>query len=427
MSDWTERHEPRLPPLAPLDARFKAGALDLLLLGLLTLAYFAVPLIAGGLTLPMWGVFAAVLGYSVTPLILFRATLGMRVFGVEVMGKNGHPAQIIDLVFRELIGRGFFSAAYLCTLAAAVVASWLGLLRFAMPAGLGMVMFHVSWVLFAATVLGHFLVFTRPDRRSLADLVARTVVVTRVPQPLPADEDDRLQALRDRGARVRRLVFTEVLLLVLGVGLPWGLTRQAPGENTALYAERLKRNKLQNQFDRDPANRKLARQLYRAHLAVGDEAEAARMQQKHAAALAKLEQRSEDALRDRVRQSPTDEEGLALLLELLEAQGRQQDAVEAYRQAVTVADSPQRRAGFGIWLHDLGMFPLAEAELSRALDAGLEDPWALTYRGHTRVQLGRKPDALRDYQTALALDPQLQEAEEALVELEAQGVALDVP
>ncbi len=427
MSDPTDAPEPKLPPLAPLDARIKAGAVDLAALGLIVGVYFAGPLLMGGLTLPMWGVFAAVLGYAVTPLLLFRATLGMRLFGVELLGKNGHPAQIIDVIFRELIGRGFFPAAYLSTMAAALIATWLGLLQFAMPAGMGTVLFHLSWMLLAGTTLGHFLVFTRPDRRSLADLVSKTVVVVRTPKPLPTDAEERAWALGERSGRIRNLVIAEVVIVALGVGLPYGLTRDTPGENTADYAERLKRKKLQRQFDGDPGNRKLARELTRAYRYAGEMEAAEAVQQQHAAALSLAQQKSEEALRKRVEADPWDDEGLGLLLELLLGQGRRQEAVEAYRRAVTFADSPERRMEFGIWLYDLGMYPLAEVELTLALDAGLKDGWAFTYRGHARLELGRKAEARDDYAAALEVNPDLLEAEDGLVALDAEGLAQDVP
>ncbi len=418
---------PRLPPFAPLEKRLLAGGFDLLLLVLFVVAYFAFPLLTGGLTLPMWGVFAAVLGYSVTPLILFRATLGMRLFGVEILGRNGHPAQIIDLVFRELIGRGFFPAAYLSTMAAAVIASWLGILRFAMPSGIGGILFVVSAVLLAATSLGHFLVFTRPDRRSLADLVARTVVVTRVPRPLPTDEDERQDALRDRRGRVRNLVIAEVVLLGLGVGLPWSLTQRTPGENRADYAERLKRDKLQNQFDRDPTDRKLARELQRAYRLGGEFEREQEVAERHRAALAKRDQKAEEALRERLRKNPTDEEGLALLIELLDEQDRAEDAEAAYRDAVEAAPTAERRGQYGAWLLDRGEASAAEASLTRAIDDGLNEAWALTWRGHARVQQKKYASARTDYLAALELDPEYMEADSALVQLDEEGLAADVP
>lgn len=418
---------PRLPPYAPLDKRILAGAVDLLLLGLIVSLYFTLPLLFGGLTLPMWGVFAAVLGYAVAPLALFRATVGMRLFGVELLGKNGHPAQLIDLVFRELIGRGFFPAAYLSTLVAAVIAGWLGILRFAMPSGAGGILLVVSVVLLAATSLGHFLVFTRPDRRSLADLVAKTVVVTRLPRPVPEDEDERQDALRAGRGRVRNLVITEAILLALGVGLPWSLTQRTPGEHRAEYADRLTRTKLQHQFDRDPADRKLARELQRAYQSAGDYDRADAVTQAHREALAAQDRKSEESLRARVGQNPEDLDGIGLLVELLDRLERPEDAETVYRDAVDAAPTPERRMALGIWLMRRGESQAAEEVFTRAIDEGLAEARAYTWRGHARAEQRRFAHARADFLTALELDPDHAEADEALVRLDSNGLTADFP
>src|SRR5687767_10562113 len=172
---------------AQLDRRVMAGALDGVVLLALCAAYFLVPAALLGVTLPMWGVLAAIIGYSVIPLSVFKQTAGMALFGVELVGKEGHPVALGDLLFRELIGRGWFPAAFLFNLVFAYVAMVLGYARFAMPAGLQAVFVLASGLALFVAVLGHFLVLGVKDRRSIADLMARSWVVPRQPRALPDD------------------------------------------------------------------------------------------------------------------------------------------------------------------------------------------------------------------------------------------------
>src|SRR6185369_866470 len=113
-------------------------------------------------------------GTLAIPLSAFRQTLGMRIFGLELVGKDGHAVGPGDVLFRELLGRGYFPAAFLFTVFAGLVASWLHLAAFVFPAGIGFLFFGASLFAFTLAILGHALILNRPDRRSLADLMARS-------------------------------------------------------------------------------------------------------------------------------------------------------------------------------------------------------------------------------------------------------------
>ena len=123
-----------------------AGAIDTVVVLGLCAVYFLIPLLTRGLVLPMWGVLAAVLGYLVVPLAAFKRTLGMKLLGLELVTKDGHAVGPGDVLFRELIGRGFFPAAFLFTLFAGLAASWFGVARFAAPAGIALLFFFASAV-----------------------------------------------------------------------------------------------------------------------------------------------------------------------------------------------------------------------------------------------------------------------------------------
>src|SRR6185295_7179304 len=153
---------------APLERRIIAGVIDGAILIALCAAYFMIPTLTLGITLPMWGVLAAIIGYSVVPLAVFRQTPGMRMFDIELVGKTGHAVGLGDVLFRELIGRGWFPAAFLFNLLFGYVAMSLGYARFSMPTGLQGLFFLASMFALALAVLGGALAVTSAERRSIA-------------------------------------------------------------------------------------------------------------------------------------------------------------------------------------------------------------------------------------------------------------------
>src|SRR5688572_25077131 len=161
---------------AQLERRVMAGLLDGVVLVALCAAYFLVPVLTLGIVLPMWGVLAAIIGYSVVPLAVFKQTLGMRLFGIELVGREGHPVGLGDVLFRELLGRGWFPAAFLFNLVFAYVAMTMGAARFAMPGGMQALFTLASLLALFVAVMGHLLVLGMKDRRSIADMMARSWV-----------------------------------------------------------------------------------------------------------------------------------------------------------------------------------------------------------------------------------------------------------
>ncbi|MBI3185009.1 MAG: RDD family protein [Myxococcales bacterium] len=301
-----------MPP-APLGRRIIAGLLDAAIVVGLAAAYFLVPLLTQGVVLPMWGVLAAVLGYSVVPLGAFRATLGMRLCGLQLVALNGHPANPGDLLFRELIGRGFFPAAFLLTLAMGFVASLLGVATFLAPSGMSAVLAYASVFVLAAAVLGTFLALQRPDRRTLADLVSRTMVIRARPEAAPEDEDERAERSRRRRRRIAFVVAFELVVAGGVSAVPFVLTRRT--ESVESYADRHVRARLEREHQETPANALAAEQLADIYTKAGRLEDAAAARKRHTeAAIDGVQCNKRRALELGERLNRDGDHGAALLL-----------------------------------------------------------------------------------------------------------------
>ncbi len=346
----------------------------------LCVLYFLVPLLTRGLVLPMWGVLAAVLGYLVVPLSAFKRTVGMQIFGLELVTKDGHAVGAGDVLFRELVGRGFFPAAFLVTVLAGVIASAFHLAAFAFPTGLGFVFFLASSAAVAAAILGHVFVMTRQDRRSLADLMARSHVRVAKPVTAPAEADERADWQADRRKKLTWVVAFEVVLVVAALALPWALTQRT--ESTGAYAARLKRQQLEARVKANPNDEAALNELWRAWAADGRAEQAEPVRQ----ALIALQMKKADerfaSLKGRVAAAPDDERVLVELLDVYEERGMMDEAKAAYRAYLAASKDPELRAGFGRWLWRRGFADegLAEVRAVQKEDPALEGIHALLGR-----------------------------------------------
>jgi uncharacterized RDD family membrane protein YckC len=407
---------PKLEP-APLGARIAAGAIDLTFVGFLIGLLFLMPMSKSGLGLPMVVVGAVVIGYLVVPIAAFRTTLGMKLLGLELIGTNGHPADPLEVFVRELIGRGVFPVAYLTVAFWAVISMFIGGAVVQFPSGLALVLLLLCLVLFGISILGHLLILTRPDRRSLADLMARTIVVPRQPAKTFDDEEDRAYWLAGHRSKIRKVVVFELILVALTFGLPMLLTQRVSTGNQSLIA-RKKLEKLELEFRQDPTNARAAIS-YARELRAGKDAEGAkRVMAEHEAALDSREKERESSLRARVAKNPNDSQGVGLLVELLTDQDRNEEAREVY-QAFFEADPVNRRAGYGVWLFQHRFYEPALEQLKVSVGEEPEDGELRAYLGLAYLRLGKKPEARAELVQASALDPDLDVAEE-LAELEAE-------
>ncbi len=406
-------------PMATLSRRAVAGVIDAAALVGLCLGLFLVPLLTRGLVLPMWGVLAAVVGYSVVPLSAFRQTLGMKLTGLELVTKDGHGVSPGDVLFRELIGRGYFPAAFLLTLLLGVVASWLRLMAFVAPAGTTL-FFAVACVFGVAfALLGHALMLNREDQRGLADLMSRSFVRPVQPAPPPDDEDDRLHRRREARARVRNVVLFELVLFGGALALPWVLTQRT--ESRDEYANRLKRERLEAQLKAHPDDEGIATELLTLLRQAGQLERAAAVEKQVEQLHARKRQEREASLRQRLKDAPDDEEAIGRLLDLLEEDGRTSDAVQAYRDFLEHDDVPALRAGFARWLMERGLDGDAATELERAVKAEPTLEGAHALRGQLLQRAGERDRALDELYLATLEDPDDDDSSQLLAELEQGG------
>ncbi len=375
---------------APLGRRIVAGAIDAVLLSLLTGAYFLVPLLSTGIVVPMWGVLAAIVGYSVVPLATFRATLGMKLARVEIRARDGHPANAGDLLFRELVGRGFFPGAFLFTLLMSFVGSLVGVTSFAMPTGLGAIMALLSLGTVAIAGPGHLLALARSDRRSLADLLARTIVVPREPATPPADEDELAFWKSQRRRRVFGVIAFEALVVTLALALPRLLA--APTRSTEEYADRLTRMRLEKEFERASGNELIAQQLAEAYLKAG---------------------RPEDAEKVRARQLEVamgelgcDKRRVLQLGDRLNRDGRYEAAIALVKRHEEKCGAWPRLLWVSLYAHqERGEWKKVTELATRLIDDAPHDSDFWWWRGEAFAELGQYEQAAADYHQSMANQP----------------------
>lgn len=386
------------PAPPPIGLRVVAGALDLAAMSALALALVAVPLAINGFTLPMLPVFAVVIGWSVVPLWLFRATPFMRLFSLQLVGLDGRNADLGELAFRELVGRGLFGAAYLATLFVGVVGMLLGRAHVAAPAGLGFFGL-LSLGLVAMAFAGGLLALARPDGRSLADLVGRTRVITRTVEPLPEDPEERADALAARGRRLRNFTLFAIVLLVGSVGAPvlFGSPQGKlfDGRERGL---RLDRERLAGEFQRNPENERIFREYRDVLLASDEPATVEEITVRHEAAVSQAEVERRARRLDRVHElrtqfdlDPTDARRAEQLLKLYEEED-QLDEAQAVYGALAKAD-PAWQAGYGTWLWENDRNALAVTELEVALAAPEPSAYTRAVYGFALRDVGRAADA----------------------------------
>lgn len=409
---------PPAPPanLAPLSRRALAGLIDGAALLLLSMISFVVPMLVLGVVLPMWGVLAVMLGWSVVPLAFLQKTVGMRVMGLELARHDGHPLDLANVLFRELLGRGLFPAAYLLTVIGGFIGRLLGVMAFAVPTGLGAIMLLACLAAFLFALAGGLLGLSRPDGRGLADLMTRSFVVIAPARPLPEDPEERAEHLAHRASVVRRIVVFELFLALAVIGTPWLLTVKT-GESTAHRTERLKRAGLQKKFDATPGDDGVAEDLVASLERDGQLEEARKILERHAAAVRAREHDRERRLRENLTKTPDDERTAALLIELLEDQGRLDEAIVVYRGWLGPSPAPSRQAGFGHWLGVRGKEADAVTELRAALDRDPLVPMGHTMLGIVLSRLERFDEARTELFYALELDAEDEDARDAWAEV----------
>lgn len=403
---------------APLPKRVFAGAIDTFVIGVLCVASFTVPMVLRGVSLPMWGVLAVMVGYAVVPLAFLKRTLGMHLFGLELVTKQGHAVDLANLLFRELLGRGFFPAAWMFTIISSLVASYFRVGGSTTPAGLAGVMTFASSAALVVAVIGHVIALGRPDQRTLADLIAGSYVVEGPALPPPTDADEREEADAHRRRVLARIVVFELVLMASVLGLPWLLTSSG-GETSQQKIARLKRESLQAKFDQNPGVESLAAELQREYLRAGDEEKARAVFEKHRTARSLREASREESLRAQFAERK-DRPSATALIELLEEQDRVDEAAEVYREFLGPQPEAPALVGFGNWLASNRKTEEAVAVLERGLAIDPLAPYGHTILGVCLQRLGKLPEAREHLELALLDDPHDEDAADALAEVEAK-------
>lgn len=402
-----------VPRPAPLPKRVIAGLLDAAFIVVLSGISFAVPILTRGVVLPMWGVLAVMVGYAVVPLAFLKRTLGLHIMGLEVVGKDGRAIDLGNLLFRELIGRGVFPAAWLFTIISSIVARRFGIGGSATPPMLAGVMTVVCSAALCISTIGHVIALGRPDQRTLADLLARSFVVEGPSLPPPSDLEEFDEWKAHRRRVLVRIVIFEAVLMSSVLALPW-LLSSSSGESPQMKVARLKLESLQAKFEANPGSESLARELQREYFARGGREEDVEMLlEKHRRALSLEEAGREQALREQL--SLTHERSTAeTLIALLERQGRVDDAIEVYREWLGPTPAASALNGFGNYLATNGRTELAVVELQRALAIDPRVSFGHTLLGVSLQRLGRLEEAREELELALLDDAADEDAEDAL-------------
>ena len=401
---------------APIDKRVFSGVFDFVAVAGISAAYFLVPLLTRGLVLPMWGVFLAVVGYSVVPLSVFRQTLGMKLFGTELITRDGHPVGLADVLFRELIGRGLFPAAFLFTAISGLIASALHLAQIGMPGGWGVLVAVGCAFLFVLALLGHLLALTSPDRRTLADRMAKSYVVPAQKRLAPVDAEERADWRAERSRKVRGVVIAELVMIAVAVALPWVLTTRH--ESTAQHAERLLRGKLEVQFKQDPANETIAGELSRAYRSEGQGEKSIEVAQKYETARAAQLSTRMASLRVAFEKNPGDDQTFLALLEPLQ----DKDPIQAKAMyALFLAQHRKEsayRAAYADWLQAYGWPEEGVAELRGVLADEPDFEGVHTFLAQALAHVGQLPEAQLEFHRALLVNPDDEDAMAGLEEVD---------
>jgi uncharacterized RDD family membrane protein YckC len=405
-----------VPRPAPIPKRVLAGAIDAACIIVLAGISFVAPLLTKGVVLPMWGVLAVLIGYSVLPIAFFKKTLGLSVAGLEVVAKTGHALDLGNTLFRELLGRGWFPAAYVFTILVSVVASKLGVGGSVAPAMVAGVMTVACSSAMTIAFVGHLIVLGRPDQRSLADLMSGSFVVEGPALPLPTDVDELFEHKRHRMAVLRNVAIVEVVL-VLGVyASPFVLAAKG-GETSVQKGQRLKVESLQAKFDRDPGSESLARELQTELWRANRLEDAKQVAQRHREAMSLKEVKREEELRAQFAQAK-DRAIAQALIQLLEEQDRVPEARDVYAEWLGETPEASELSGFGHWLATNGLTDEAVTVLTRATTMDPLVPFGHTLLGVSLQRMGQLAGAREELELALLDDPSDEDAKDALREVE---------
>jgi tetratricopeptide (TPR) repeat protein/uncharacterized RDD family membrane protein YckC len=410
---------------APLGKRVAAAVIDGILLVVLCIGTFIAPLLMRGFVVPMWGVLVVLIGYSVVPLAALKRTLGMQLFNLELARLDGHAVDIANLLFREFVGRGLFPAAYLITILGGLIAQFFGIGGLLGSSLLTGIMTIACLFAVSLAAAGNLIALDRKDKRTLADLMAKSMVVEGVARPPPTDADDLIEFKLARRSTIVKVIIVEVVLLSSLAALPWLLTRKTgAGQETYDRVARIRIKSLEAEYSAKPNSDKIFNDLAREYRMAGRDEDLQKLMDQKDARLMKRETEREKNLREMFAKEKTRETAGALI-ELLETQDRGDDAEVVYREWLGETPEASAVAGFSNWLLARDRNETARAEAERALRMNPLVAYGHTFMGIALWRLGKLPEAREELLLALMDDPEDDDASDALSSVKAEIGPLD--
>jgi tetratricopeptide (TPR) repeat protein len=207
------------------------------------------------------------------------------------------------------------------------------------------------------------------------------------------------------------------------VGMPWVLTRKTGREDLDRVA-RVKLQALEAEYAATPTNDKLFNDLARAYRAAGRDDDLKRLFDERGQRLMKREAEREKNLREMFAKEKTRQTASALI-ELLETQERDEEAVAVYREWLGDAPAPSALSGFSNWLLARDRNDDAREAAERATKLDPLVAYGHTFLGIALSRLERLPEAREELTLALLDDPEDDDARDALASVTATIGPLD--
>jgi tetratricopeptide (TPR) repeat protein len=205
------------------------------------------------------------------------------------------------------------------------------------------------------------------------------------------DLDDGLDELEEQRAERKKLikwivagVVVCLILLAIGGKLIHGGKKDAA---------RLRMRSAVAKFEANPVDADLAKAAANEYEALGKKAEAAKVMEKHQAALAGGEKGREAELRAKLAADPTDDLALGQLVEVFVKRKDLEGAKKTYAEFIGKSATPKRHGTYGAWLYRNNFFEPASKELAAAIKGGNDDAYTRGYLGLAYYELGRKKEA----------------------------------
>ncbi len=255
--------------------------------------------------------------------------------------------------------------------------------------------------------------------------MAKSMVVEGAARPPPTDPDDLLEYKLARRSTLVKVIIAEVILLGSIAGLPWLLTRKTgAGEETYDRVARIRIKSLEAEYSAKPNSEKIFNDLAREYRMAGREEDLQRLMNERDARLLKRETEREKSLREMFAREKTRETAGALI-ELLETQERDDEAVDVYREWLGEKPEPSAVAGFSNWLLARDRNEEARVEAERAIQMDPLVAYGHSFLGIALWRLEKLPEAREELMLALMDDPEDDEASDALSSVKAEIGPLD--